>query len=311
LYPVDARPAAPPRRRFYALMICICVMWGTQHPALKVLADAMPSLTLNLWRLVLTLAALYPFARRDPRKPPLEAKARMMALGVLGFGIYTMLLTIGLHRSTAVNSAILVNAHPLITALLAPLLIGEASSGRMRGWMLAGFLGVAAVVSEGFSKVDLFGGRYTAGNCLLLVSALCLSLYTIWLKEYASRFGPLLATFYAVLGGTIALLTLAAAGAAPLGSLLTVTAAQFVTLLYVAWATTALGWVVWFKAVSTLGAAKGTNFLFIIPVSGVIFANLLLGEAVPHYAAAGAALTLASIYFVQRSRPIKSDNPAN
>ncbi|PIE33647.1 hypothetical protein CSA56_11065 [candidate division KSB3 bacterium] len=51
---------------------------------------------------------------------------------------------------------------------------------------------------------------------------------------------------------------------------------------------------------SEVGICKAEPLFFLLPVSGVVSANLLLGEQITGYSVAGAILILFGIYLVQK-----------
>lgn len=290
-------------RYFLLLTTLVVVTWGTQHPALKVLSESLGPLTLNLWRFLITALCLAPLVRAKNIHIPGSDRLRLMMLGVVGIGIFGVITTLGIAHSTSSNSAVLVNTHPILTTFLAPLLISETSPKHLKTLMSVGFIGILIVLTDGFHNLDIANDSYLLGNCMLFAGALLLSIYTIFLKSYAQRLGALTATYYAICGG-VSFLLIASLVTGSLSSFFTLTSKEFALLLYVAIVTTALGWVVWFNAVAKLGAAQGTSFIFLIPVFGVFFSVILLGESLSPAFLIGASLTIFSVLVINwRGRP--------
>jgi drug/metabolite transporter (DMT)-like permease len=225
----------------------------------------------------------------------------MMGLGVLGIGVYGLLGSIGIAHSTAGNSALLVNVHPLMTALLAPYLIGEATSQRLRALVCLGFLGVVVIFTDGFVRFSLLEDAYFLGNLLLVLAAICLSLYTVYIKKFSQVFGGLIATSYAVLGGTLFLLTLMIASGTS-SEMFQISVKEALLLTYTALVTTVFGWVVWFRTVAVLGAAKGTSLIFLTPVSGILCAWLILAEPISVSMLVGASLSIGAVAGIHMRR---------
>ncbi|MBD3305101.1 EamA family transporter [candidate division KSB3 bacterium] len=286
--------------RWNILIILTFVVWGTMHPPLKIVSDALPPLLVNLLRFSLALGVLTPFMLRQNRIPTIRDLLKISALGIVGIALYGVLVVAGLHRSTAVNSSILLNTHPVIAAFVAPLLIQEKHLHR-RGivGIIVGFLGVTVVVTNGFHLGGVLDMKYLQGNLLLLLSALCLAVYAMCSKFFIPAYGSLVTTYFAVLAGTLMLL-LSTLITGDIASLSQVSLTHFLCIGYIAIVVTAIAWVVWFKAIERIGVIRAETLFFLIPISGVITSAVFLDEPITGMTLAGAALILAGIYLVQK-----------
>ena len=70
---------------------------------------------------------------------------------------------------------------------------------------------------------------------------------------------------------------------------------------YIALFASAIAFLLWSRGVSELGPVRAGQFVNLMPVFGAALAFLLLGEAPTWVQAAGAALVLSGIVFVERS----------
>ena len=295
--------------KWYLLIILTFLLWGTQHPFLKILSGALPPLVTNVLRFSMTLLALLPFVAAQKTVPSKKDLVKIAGLGVIGIACYGFLVIVGLQRSTSINCSILINTHPLIAAIVAPFLLKEKLSLRGALGIAIGFVGMVIVLSQGFHLANLFEARYLQGNLLLFLSGICLALYALGSKFFVPQYGSLVTTFYAVLGGTVVLL-LGAGVTGQLSLLKSVPLRYLLIIAYVAIITTALTWVIWFKAIQKLGICKAEPLFFLLPVSGVISASILLGEQISGYSILGALLILFGIYLVQkRSQKEESVTP--
>ena len=71
-------------------------------------------------------------------------------------------------------------------------------------------------------------------------------------------------------------------------------------ICYIALFASAIGFLLWSRGVSELGPVRAGQFVNLMPVFGAALAFLLLGEAPTWAQAAGAALVLSGIVFVER-----------
>lgn len=105
-------------------------------------------------------------------------------------------------------------------------------------------------------------------------------------------------TFVAVAAGTVPLCI----GGLVTGEflqLVDISLSNWLLILYVSVVTTAFNWVVWFWGIGEIGVVKIAPLFFVIPVSGVLFSWLLLGEQLTISVLLGLLLIVGSIYIVQ------------
>src|SRR5947209_3857361 len=108
------------RTRWYVLLVITFIIWGTQHPPLKILSAELPPFLLNLLRFSIAGLALLPFAVRNKIIPQRRDLLKMSMLGIVQIAAFGVLTVIGIRLSTSTNSSSLINSNPLIVALLAP-----------------------------------------------------------------------------------------------------------------------------------------------------------------------------------------------
>ncbi|WP_020670444.1 DMT family transporter [Amycolatopsis nigrescens] len=246
--------------------------------------DGYPLLTGQALRYALGGLLLLGWAllRRRPLPRPawsdLPALAGLAATGMIGF--QACLLLAQRHAEPGLVAAVL-GGSPLVLAICAPLLAGRRPSATP---ILGALLAAAGVVV-------LSGGGSGGGTGLLLavLAMLCEASFTLLAVGLVRRIGPLATAtwscFTAAAGGAVAG-TLADWGSAwrlPDGR-------ELIALLVLAVLVTAVAFVCWYFAVSTLGADRAGVLIGVMPVSGLAV-SVLLGAQTPQLAdLAGIAL---------------------
>jgi len=284
---------------WYAILILAFVVWGTQHPPLKVLsADISPSL-LSFVRFFIAGLVLLPFVFRNRVKVEKKDLAIISFLGFIGIFLYGILGITGVNLSTATNNAILVNSWPLIALLLAPLVIKEKVTVKQALGVLIGFIGVVLIINNGIALGNLIESEFFSGNVLILLTAACIAVYSTFNKKYIQKYGGLEVTFYAVVAGTMFLLA-SSLVSGDIFAINQISFNSFLLLLWVAVPTTALTWVIWFKSIDRIGLVKTSSFFLLIPVSGIATSALFLNEEITIFTIIGTLLILLGIYIVQK-----------
>ncbi|MCK4714147.1 MAG: DMT family transporter [Candidatus Aenigmarchaeota archaeon] len=286
--------------KWYLLLILNFIVWGTQHPPIKILSNEISPFLFNFLRFGIACLVLLPFVIKQRILPEKKDLLRISLLGIIGISLYGLLVVIGISLSTATNSSILINSSPLLIAFLAPLLIGEKTNIKKVMGIVLGFIGAVLVISRGPDVLGVMSSEYFFGNILLFSSAFFVAVYSIYNKRFIQKYGGLGTTFYAVLAGTL-LLFIMSVVSGDLFQISEVTQNSFLMMSYVAIITTALTWVIWFKSINRIGILNTSSFFFLIPVSGILSSYLILGELLTPFILIGIVLILIGVYIVQKN----------
>ena len=126
----------------------------------------------------LVLYAIWRLRRGDERLGKADYK-RLALLGFVSLTIYFCFETIGISRTTASAASILIATIPIFVSVLGALFLKERNSSGQWGGVLVSFAGVVALVILGGGVV----GGSLFGNLLVLGAALCASVYEIMARR--------------------------------------------------------------------------------------------------------------------------------
>lgn len=284
-------------------MLALVVIWGFNFPIVKGAFDELPPLLFNALRFGgATLILLLVLGRLEP-DPPARGRVewlKLFALGIVGHSTYQLLFINGLARTTAGNSAIILSTVPLFVALLGTALKVERLSARTWTGIVLAFAGIVTLVSA-TGKVGL-GGQTRAGDLLMLLCTICWSLYTVFSHPMLRAYSPLrLTTLTMVLGSPVLILAaLPQMLRHPWGE---VGWRSWGALTYSAVLAIALGYVVWYASVRSVGNTATAVYSNLIPVVALVSAWLLLREAISPLQGAGAAVVLAGVSLARSGSP--------
>jgi drug/metabolite transporter (DMT)-like permease len=205
--------------------------------------------------------------------------------------VFQLLLIASLRWTTASNSAILLATAPLLTAgwLAAT---RQAGLGR-RQWvgLGVGFVGVGFVVQGG--GFELTWG-HTGGALLALGAAGAWAWYGVVIGPLVGALGALRATAWTMVVAACCFTPLAL-GDVRAHAWERVSWEAWVGLLYGATAGMVMAMSLWGKAIHRFGPQQTMLYVYLEPVSAVIIAAALLGEALTPFQALGALLTLVGV----------------
>ncbi|MBF9041794.1 EamA family transporter [Rhodobacterales bacterium HKCCE4037] len=257
----------PPRDLLLALVVIL--VWGTNFSAMKLALDALPPLLF----VGLRFAILIPLIPLFKRPAPWLAILGVGAL--LNMGQFAFLFSAMREDASAGLASLLLQSQAPLTILLAGLVYGERVSRLQAAGIALACLGVAGFALGGGGNITLWGLTlvlcgalsWACGNLILrrLPGVNMLALF-IWASLVPPL--PMLAISYAT-EGPAPFATLAAMGAQGWGA-----------VLYVAIASTIIGYSIWGALLSRHPAAQVTPFALGIPVVGIVTAAIVLGERI-------------------------------
>ncbi|OLP17298.1 EamA family transporter [Leptolyngbya sp. 'hensonii'] len=229
-------------------------------------------------------------------------------------------LTTGLVSTGAGLGAVLIDAQPLVVAVLARFLFGDVIG--LWGWLglaigLAGiglcglpdlwlmqiFSGKIDFLQSGMSAFS-WEGLLQSGELLMLLAALSMSLGTIIIRYVKQHADAVVATGWHMLLGGLPLFALSALGEANQWSDLN--PGGWVSLGYATLFGTALTYGMFFYLASVGNLTSVSSLIFLTPVFALLFSSLFLGETLTSFQWIGVGLTLISVYLVIQRQEIAS-----
>ncbi len=235
---------------------------------------------LTLTALRFTVAAAF-FGILLRSRPPQERrygkdKWWIMAMGLAGVVGFSPLLYLGLRYSTAVNCSLIQGFSPLITALIAGLIIQEPVTRRQLAGAVFGLIGVAGLLSRG-SLTFLLELQFNPGDLILLAGAVVWAFYSVFGRRVMRHRSPVAAT---ALSNFLSLPLIAAAAALELQHIPpNLRMGTMAAIVHICVVPTIIGYWSWNRAVRTLGAGGAMVFYNTLPLYGVILGAAFLDES--------------------------------
>jgi drug/metabolite transporter (DMT)-like permease len=265
------------------------LLWGTADVAGKLAMVAIPPAMLAALRFGVALAIFWPLARW--RGGPLVPIRVTAPLGLLGVALTFLLQNLGLDRTSASNASLLQGASPVLTLLLAAVVLGERLGMRRIAAVTAAIAGVAVVTLSSGSGLQAPG----LGDALVLASTGCFAAFVVLGRRAFPIYGTLPVLAGMAAWGTAALLPVAA-----VESWLTRPAAvgmgEIALVIYLGAGCSALTYALWGYALRHLEAGRAGTFDTLIPVVGIVTAMLVLREAPMVWHLVGGALVVTGVW---------------
>ena len=267
------------------------LLWASAFPMIRVALRDFSPIPLAAMRFSIAAALLFAWAATSGfRLPTRNHLGRFALCGGIGIAFYNVLLNSGQQTVSAGAASFIVNAVPVITAVLAVMFLGE----RFRVWAwigtavsLAGIALIAAGQPGGLS----FG----AGAMLILGAAACQAIFFVLQR-------PLIAAYGAKLCAAIVV----GVGAACLAPWLPTAIAQaqkatwpgLAAVAYLGVFPAAVGYATWGIAQANFGASRAANFLYLVPPTATGLAILIACEFPTLSTIIGGVLAVAGVVLV-------------
>ncbi len=228
----------------------------------------------------------------------LKDELLMVGLGITGGSIYFLAENAAMLYTTATNTSLIVCSCPLFAMLLVALVYRHSerfSKIQVFGSVLA-CMGMAVVVLNGHFVLHLS----PLGDALAFGACLCWALYSLLMKWATDRYSAVFITrkvfFYGLL--TILPYYIIEPG---FPSMAVITSPSVLwNLLFLGVVASMLCFLVWNWVISKLGAVVATNWVYLNPITTIIFAAWLLGEQITPWFLLGTCLILAGMYLCDR-----------
>lgn len=279
----------------HVLLLCVAAIWGGHFVAIRFLLTELAPSAVMLLRGLLAGGFYVVFLAVNIRRLPAIQRAdrpRLVLIGFLGIAVMGLGMVYAQRFISAGVSSLIVTLNPIFTALLAYLLLGQSLTRRQ-------FFGVALGL-VGFLVVMVFGApgaKFSITNVVGVVVMACSpfiwALYTVLSKPLLGRYPPRYVAAYSTVLGALFLLPI---GTPPFWR-------QVAALDRVGWLSAifsgifamALSYLVWYQALERLEPTQVAVYGYLVPVFGVLFAALLLHEALTPFTILGGATILVGV----------------
>lgn len=272
------------------------LVWGLNVSALKVLVTHFEPMLLTSLRVFTAGLAVLIIAKfmnifRLPTRSELLPIGYITLFNVIGHHIF---LAFGLTHTSGVNTGLILGTGPLITMMLAILILKDRITRlRIIGFVL-GFIGIIVTSLSGSGSLTAI----SIGDFMIFISILTQAFSFILISKLNPNFDPRLLTGYMLILGSIFIFII---------SLLTETNfSQITTLfswklgsifLFSALICTAFGHMTYNYAIKKVGPVETAIFINLNTVFALAGASLFLGEAILANHIVGLVLILIGVFF--------------
>ncbi|PVZ67671.1 DMT family transporter [Pelagibaculum spongiae] len=284
------------------MLVFACFFWAGNALVARSVVNETGPLALAFFRWLLALLIVLPFARGIWKKSSslLQHWPMLLLLSLVSIVGYNTFLYLAALTSSALNIGLISASMPLLTLLLARLILQQATSRLQWLSVLLACAGVVWIVCQG-SWQQLLAFQFSNGDLWMLLAALDWSLYSVLLRKYQQplqQLGLSVTELLAVLLmiGVPLLLPLWIWEQTAFNYVGLVNQQGLMALLYVAVFPSLLAYIFWIKGVASLGPAMSVMFIPLIPLFAAIGGWLWLDEFLSSWHWIGGGMILLGLF---------------
>ena len=284
-----------------ALLVCV-IVWAMTFPVIKFLLGYFQPVSLSMARYGIGALVLLPFLFRDRKK--MLAELKLVGILFPVFALFTiplpdLLQNFGMRmmrpETVASVTSILQPMSPVFTLILAAVFLKERVTGKKVLGIGLAFLG-AVMLSTG-GDLDIRDAN-TLGSSLIVLSALSYAISGIIGKHILKGASPLGIMVWGYVFGSLWLFPIwAYEPQVPILDFWAVLALVFLSI------GTLFPYILWYRVLENNEVSAQTAFVFLIPIFGVFFSALLMGERLSPYLLIWGLMILGGVYLTQTGSP--------
>jgi len=269
------KPAAIPVSVYWMLPL-VALLWGLSWPLMKLSLSGLEPLRFRSFSMGGATSGLFLIAWLSGARLRLPVKSlpRMLVLSFFNIAGWSALMILGLQLLPAGRATILAYTFPLWTVPLSVWLMGETVTVRKICGLVLGLCGMALLLGD-----ELFSiGRSPLGALMLIGSAMFWAIGTVLVKRWPMDLPMVSFTAWQTLMAFLFILVLALwledgpfhPFGQPLPVMFAALYSAFIASIFAQWT--------WYRMVELTSAAVSSIAITVVPVIGVFFSALILGE---------------------------------
>lgn len=285
----------------YLCALGATAIWSGNFIVARGLSDLVPPISLAFWRWVVAVIVILPFALKPviaERQQLLQNIRYLSVTALLGVTVFNTLIYVAGHTTSALNLSLIAITFPIFIIVLSRLFYGEkVTANKILGVALV-TAGVVLLITKGELSV-LNNISFAVGDLWMLSASVIFAIYSILVKQKPkdlSIWAFQLSTFSIGLLFLFPFFVWESNSAAPINYDVTMA----LSILYVGIFASLAAFVLWNRAIVTIGPSKSGMIYYTLPLFSGFLAYLFLNESIGLIHLLSALLIVAGILTTNR-----------
>ena len=282
----------------YILMILAMATWGLSWTNAKVLSDYGPSSVVAFWRFFFSSITMIPvmwLTGNDFRVT--RQGMKYIFPGAVFISLYNIFFFVGTDRGSAsVGGIIVPTFNPIITFIISVLLLKQVFYRKDIMGLVLGFTGGVIVLQAWTLSLEQMIAN---GNLYFICASISWGIMSIISGRSHGHVSTLSFSFWVY---TIsALIYLGVTWNKDILLIFTYDWIFWMNMFFLSAGAMVFGTTVYFLGTTRLGPEKASAFIFMVPVTALLFSVLLIGERLEVTTMIGGIMTMTAVYLINKS----------
>lgn len=283
-------------------LFLVAVIWALNFAIIKNSLQEIDPLSFNGLRFVFAAALIWAVLlwRGQQFRIPKSDWLPLIGMGLLGNLVYQGLFIIGIDYTLSANAAVMLGTIPVWVALFSHFFRLESMNIFKTVGVLFAFAGIVFIIGGGAREFSLTSDTFI-GDVIIVLAAMVWGAFTILSKPFLNRYTPI--QFSAIMS-TIGCVVLFLIGLPNMTTVewSTVSGPAYGGIVYSGLLAIGAAYVIWNYGLQTVGAVHTATYQNLVPVLGLGFGIVLLGEQLTVAQYAGSALVIAGIVLSRKKK---------
>lgn len=194
-------------------------------------------------------------------------------IGIIGIFGFNALFFIGLKYTTPLNGALIMGTNPLMTTIIARLILKDPITKRQVFGIIFALIGVILVITQGSLEL-IQSFSFSIGDFIILMGNLCWALYGVLSRRYIKNSSPMANTTYTMIIGALSLILLSTMYPNPV-PYQSIPISAWGAIVFMSLCTSVLGYLWWNQGIKEIGAGKTALFFNFVPIVTMIISFII------------------------------------
>lgn len=281
-------------------LLTVAVIWALNFSVVKASLSEIDIYSFNAIRFLLAAGLIWSIIgwKRAWFQIPRTDWLPLLGIGLIGNVLYQWLFIVGIDLTLSANAAVMLGTIPIWIAIFSHLFTDEKMTRLKSIGVVLAFAGVAAIVGGGKNPISLASDTFR-GDLVIVCAAITWAVFTIRSKQFLRRYSALQFSGVMALIGAVMLSVL---------SWVTAESTQWATVSMAAWGgmiysgalSIGLAYLIWNNGIVNVGPVKTSVYQNLVPVLGLLFGIILLGESLSSLQYIGSAIVVLGIVLTRR-----------
>ncbi|PFE94799.1 EamA family transporter [Bacillus thuringiensis] len=288
------------KNKVYTQLLGFAIFTGGTFNASKYAVQYFEAIHIAAWRFgiaAFVMLCLLKIRKDFDLEVWMQNRTYYLLLGIVGVFGFNFFFFLGMKYTEAVNGALIMATNPLVTTLLASVILREKIVKRQAIGMLLALIGVVFVLTQ-VSFTILQHLSFSKGDFYILLGNICWALYGVLGRRFIKTGNPIQTTTI----GALAFIIISSTQKS-IVPVLEIPWLAWGAILFMAIGMSVLGYLWWNNGIAQIGAARTSLFFNLVPVVTILI-SFIEGVNITSAQSVGMILVITGVLyssgFIQR-----------